>query len=106
MGFALGIDTGVRVEDIVAEVLPDQKEHRRHQKQQQLIQAEGGGRPLSEPPARRQQHGHHSHGVHRPFDRRLPQPTPLPRIDGVKACDDLGLWHGVGLQGTRGGPYI
>ena len=96
MGFANGVDTGVVVKNVVAEVFPTQQQHRSQQKEAQLAPA--GVQPLTLQPATGQKRWHHCHGVHRPFDGRLPE--------RVTACDDLGLSHGCpALLATRD-PYI
>ena len=75
MGLAAGIHTGVGIEHIVGQVLPGQQQHRRQQKQQQLIQPHQ--LTAAEAPARRQQHRHHRHRIHRPLDGRRPEAPPL-----------------------------
>jgi hypothetical protein len=70
MGFALGVDARIGIEHIVGQVFPGQQQHRRHQKQQQLIQPHQLA--MAPAPTGRQQHRHHRHRVHRPLDGRLP----------------------------------
>jgi hypothetical protein len=103
MGLALAVDAGVGIKDIIGQVLPGQQQHRRQQEQQQLV---GPHRQaLAQAPARRQQHRHHRHRIHRPFDRRPPQPPSLG-TGGVKACDDLGVGGGRGQRVKGRDPYI
>jgi hypothetical protein len=105
MGLAVGVHTGVGVEDVIGQVLPGQQQHRPQQEQEQLV--EPHGKALAQAPAGRQQHGHHRHRVHRPFDGRPPQPGAVAaRRGGVTACDDLVLGHGGRRRGVGEGPYI
>ena len=85
MGFAQGIHPGLGIEDVVAEVLPEQQQDRRQQKPHQLIPAHQLTRTQTGTGG--QQHRHHRHRVHRPFDRSLPQTPPL----GVTGCNSLRL---------------
>jgi len=78
VGLAVGVDACIGIEHIVGQVFPGQQQHRRHKNEQQLIQLHH--QPLARPPAGGEQHRHHRHRIHRPFDRGLPEAQALGRM--------------------------
>ena len=103
VGLAEHINARIGIKNIVGQVFPGQQQDRRQQKNQQLIPAQRlVPRQL---PARRHQHWHHRHGVHRPLDRGLPELAAIS-VGGVTACDDLELRHGCRQRQGGEDPYI